>query len=516
MPEKKKKKWFRALLRHRLFVMLLLLLQIVLIIVFLVDRSLTSEFFGYALSIFSIIVALYIIANQDRPAYKLTWVFLILTFPIFGGLFYLLFRGQTHSKSLRTQMKKITDAALPAFSMAPDKTAAACEALPAEEREIRYLADVGGFPVYGETKTDYLSSGEAYLASLLRDLERAEKYIFLEFFIIEDGEMWESVHTILKKKAAAGVEVRLIYDDVGCFLRLPRDFVKVLAKEGIRCIRFNPLSAFLIATHNNRDHRKLVSVDGRIAYMSGLNLADEYINKISPFGHWKDNGIRLEGPASWSATMIFLQMWTLAENKAEDFTSYYPERAYFDTPTDAIGFVQPYADTPFDEENVSEHVYMHMIAKAKRSVYVMTPYLIIENSMVAELCLAAKSGVDVRIITPHRWDKRMVHFTTRSYYRELITAGVKIYEYTPGFIHAKTIVCDGEIATIGSANMDFRSLYLQFECGVRMYGTTAVTSIEKDFLETQEKSHPITEKDCKANPLVRFVQDICRLFAPLM
>ena len=214
--------------------------------------------------------------------------------------------------------------------------------------------------------------------------------------------------------------------------------------------------------------------------------------------------------------MIFLQMWALAEKHPEDFSGYYPDRAFFDAPIHTEGFVQPYADMPFDDENVSEHVYMHMIAKAKKSVYIMTPYLIIENSMVAELSLAAQSGVDVRIITPHRWDKRFVHFTTRSYYRELITAGVKIFEYTPGFIHAKTIVCDGEIATVGSANMDFRSLYLQFECGVRMYGTTAVAAIEKDFLETQEKSLAITEKDCRFNPLIRFMQDICRLFAPLM
>ena len=513
---KKKKKWFRALLRHRLFIMLLLFLQIALLALFLLDRSLTSEFVGYALTISSIIIALYIIANQDRPAYKLTWVFLILVFPIFGGLFYLLFRLQTHSKKLRGKMQKIIASSLPAFSMAPEKTSLACEKLPEQAREIRYLADIGGFPVYADTKTDYLPLGETYLDSLLTDLKRAEKYIFLEFFIIEGGEMWDRIHDILKKKAEMGVEVRIIYDDVGCFLRLPRDFVKELAAEGIRCIKFNPLSAFLIATHNNRDHRKLVSIDGKIAYMSGLNLADEYINKISPFGHWKDNGIRLEGPAAWSATMIFLQMWALAEKHPEAFSEYYPDRAFFDAPIHTEGFVQPYADMPFDDENVSEHVYMHMIAKAKKSVYIMTPYLIIENSMVAELCLAAKSGVDVRIITPHRWDKRFVHFTTRSYYRELITAGVKIFEYTPGFIHAKTIVCDGEIATVGSANMDFRSLYLQFECGVRMYGTTAVAAIEKDFLETQEKSLAIMEKDCRFNPLIRFMQDICRLFAPLM
>ncbi len=512
----KKKKWFRSLLRHRLFIALLLVLQIVLIILFLSNQSTTSKLMNRIFQIASIVIALCIIASPDRPAYRLTWIFLVLAFPVFGGLFYLLFRVQTHSKALRRQMQKITDGARPAFLLAPEKTEPIMEEIPERAREIRYLAEVGGFPIYDRTKTDYLPSGEEYLTSLLSDLEKAEKYIFLEFFIIEGGEMWDSIHTILKKKAEAGVEVRIIYDDVGCFLRLPRDFVKELKKENISCIRFNKFSAMLMATHNNRDHRKLVSIDGKIAYMSGLNLADEYINKIHPFGHWKDNGIRLEGPAAWSATMIFLQMWTLAENKSEDFTGYYPEKAFFDAQNTANGYVQPYADTPFDEENVSEHVYTQLITKAKKYIYIMTPYLIIENSMVAELTLAAKSGVDVRIITPHRWDKRVVHFTTRSYYRELIAAGVKIYEYTPGFIHAKSFVCDDEIATIGSANMDFRSLYLQFECGVWLYKTSAVEELKKDFLETQEKCQHITAKDCRSNTLIRFFQDICRLFAPLM
>lgn len=512
----KKKKWFRALLRHRLFIALLLVLQIVLIILFLLNQSTTSKLMNRVFQISSIIIALYIIANQDRPAYKLTWVFMILVFPVFGGLFYLLFRSQTHSKALRRQMQKITDSARPAFLLAPEKTNAATEEIPERARDIRYLADIGGFPIYNQTKTDYLPSGEAYLSSLLRDLESAEKYIFMEFFIIEGGEMWDSIHEILQRKTAAGVEVRIIYDDVGCFLRLPRDFAKDLQKEGISCIRFNKFSAFLMATHNNRDHRKLIAIDGKVAYMSGLNLADEYINKISPFGHWKDNGIRLEGPAAWSVTMIFLQMWTFSENKPEKFTEYYPEKSFFDAQHPGNGYVQPYADTPFDEENVSEHVYTHLIAKAKKYIYIMTPYLIIENSMVAELTLAAKSGVDVRIITPHRWDKRVVHFTTRSYYRELIAAGVKIYEYTPGFIHAKSFVCDDEIATIGSANMDFRSLYLQFECGVWLYKASAVSQLKEDFLATQEKCQAIAAKDCKSNTIIRFFQDICRLFAPLM
>jgi cardiolipin synthase len=270
----------------------------------------------------------------------------------------------------------------------------------------------------------------------------------------------------------------------------------------------------LTAVQNFRDHRKIIVIDGTVAYTGGLNIADEYINKISPFGHWKDSGVRIEGEGAFSFSLIFLEMWMLMGHKEEDLSVYRPAFSVANGKSD--GFVQPYASTPLERDSLSEAVYMQMIGRAKKYVYIMSPYLIVDNNMLFQLTSAAKSGVDVRIMTPYHWDKRVVHFMTRSYYRELIRAGVKIYEYKPGFLHAKTFVCDDEIATVGSANMDFRSLYLQFECGAFFCGTNVVDEVRDDFLQTVSVCKAITEEDCKCNALVRFVQDVFRLLAPLM
>jgi cardiolipin synthase len=305
---------------------------------------------------------------------------------------------------------------------------------------------------------------------------------------------------------------------------LPLQFIKKTEADGIRCATFNRFIPVLNAIQNYRDHRKIVVIDGKTAYTGGLNLADEYINKKQPFGHWKDTAVRLEGDAAWSFTVIFLETWYMATAKTwkpdteirESIESFYPWKNSPCPIQKADSFVLPFADSPLDDEHVTDHVYTQMITKAQNYVYIMTPYLIVDNSMVSALCTAAKSGVDIRIITPHRWDKRIVHFTTRSYYRELIKAGVRIYEYTPGFIHSKTFVSDDDTAVIGSANMDFRSLYLQFECGVWMYKTEAVTELRDDFLKTLDVCHEITAGECHYNVFTRFLQEICRLFAPLM
>ena len=336
--------------------------------------------------------------------------------------------------------------------------------------------------------------------------------------------MWDSIYTILKQKASQGVDVRILYDDMGCFLRLPLNFVKKMRAEGIHCVTFNRFVPVLNAIQNYRDHRKIIVIDGKIAYTGGLNIADEYVNIKSPFGHWKDTGVRVEGSAAWSFPLMFLETWQFVTTKAwksnvqiaDDVKAFYPWR---ETPCPIQkhdSFVLPFADSPLDNEHVTDHVYTQMITKARKYVYIMTPYLIVDNSMVSALCTASKSGVDIRIITPRRFDKRIVHFTTRSYYRELIKAGIRVYEYIPGFIHSKTFVSDDDTAVIGSANMDFRSLYLQFECGVWMYRAEAVTELRDDFLKTLEVCHEMTEKECKCNVFTRFFQEICRLFAPLM
>ncbi len=327
--------------------------------------------------------------------------------------------------------------------------------------------------------------------------------------------MWDSILSILKTKARQGVKIRLIYDDMGCFLLLPKDYPKQLAQMGIECVLFNPFRPVLTAIQNNRDHRKIVSIDGKVAFTGGINLADEYINKKERFGHWKDAGIMVQGAAAWSFTLMFLEMWELCTDSEENLGIYYPwiQKSCKTLPD---GFVQPYCDSPIDTENVGEHVYLQILNQAQNYVFINTPYLIVDDSVLSALILAAKRGVDVRIVTPHRPDKKLVHLTTRSYYRELISAGVKIYEYTYGFIHSKTFVSDDFTSTVGTTNLDFRSLYLHFECGTLLFGSTAVMEVKKDFLDTLKICQPITEKDCQTNLFIGLFQDILRLFAPLM
>ena len=512
----KENKWYQKLLRSRLFFCLLILFQLVFLIYYISSQSKTSEIIKTLLQLTSIVVALHIISRRDKEAYKLTWVFTILIFPVFGGLMYLFFRCQTRSKKLRQTMKKIEETVRSGYELSPSAYTKAIEATPDHARQIEYIERYSNGPIFENTITEYLSPGEKFLDSLLPELEKAERYIFIETFIIQEGIMWDSILEILKKKAAAGVDVRIIYDDMGCFLRIPKSFPKDLQKFGIQCFTFNQFIPVLTAVQNYRDHRKIIVIDGKVAFTGGLNIADEYINKTHPFGHWKDSGIRIEGEAAWSFTLIFLQMWLLTGHKESDFSKYYPWNDVSCPIQKTDSFVQPYADTPLDDENVSDHIYMQLINKAKKYLYIMTPYLIVDNSMVSALCTAAKSGVDIRIMTPYHWDKRVVHFMTRSYYREFLKAGIQIYEYKPGFIHSKTFVSDDEVATIGTANMDFRSLYLQFECGAWLYKAEAVNELRDDFLNTLPLCKKIRAEDCRSNALIRFIQDVLRLFAPLM
>ena len=334
----------------------------------------------------------------------------------------------------------------------------------------------------------------------------------MEYFIIREGIMWDRILDILKAKAEDGVKVRLIYDDLGCFSQIPRNFDAELREYGIECVPFNPFRPVLTSVHNNRDHRKIAVIDGKVAFTGGINLADEYINAYEKHGHWKDASVMLKGKAAWSFTLMFLEMWELCTGKREDWAQYFPGNKLYAQE----GFVQPYGDSPMDNENVGEQVYLSIINGARNYLYINTPYLIVDDGMVSALCHAAKSGVDVRIVTPHKWDKWAVHMTTRSYYRELVRAGVRIYEYTKGFIHSKTFVSDDEIATVGTVNLDYRSLYLHFECGAVMYGGRAVGQIKEDFLKTLEICQHITEQDCVYSLPMRMFQDMMRVFAPLM
>jgi cardiolipin synthase len=513
----KSKRWARAVFRRRLMVIALLISQVVFLILLIAGSSWNFRYINWILNIFSILVCLYILNKKEKSAYKLTWIFLIMLFPIFGGILYLVFTLQSNPLKFRKQVAAKDKIFRPLFRLPGDVLPELAGQYEDCVPQVRYLQEYAGFPVYRHTRAEYFPSGEAFFARLCPELEKAEKYIFLEFFILRPGQMLNPIIDILERKARAGLDVRFIYDDMGCFTSLPPDYERYLESRGIKCVVFNPFTPIWSSLQNNRDHRKIVSIDGKTAFTGGMNLADEYINVFNKYGHWKDAGIMLEGEAAWSLTLIFLHMWSLErKNCHDDVESFYPwKEGPCMVPTE--GYMQPYADSPIDEENVGEHVYIQIINNAKKYVYINTPYLVVDDNLLSALTLAAKSGIDVRIITPHRWDKWMVRVTSHSYYRQLVQAGVKLYEYSDGFNHSKTFVSDDKVATVGTTNLDFRSLYLHFECGVWIYRNSVVQAIKEDFLKTIAFScHQITLADCARNAFQRVAQDVLRLFAPLM
>ncbi len=510
-----RKKWFMLILQRRLFVIFLILLQIVFLALLISVGSSYYSIISSLLTIVSVVVLIHILSEKNKGAYKLTWVIPIMLFPLFGGLLYLLLKFQGSTRKFSRRQNQIERENRDSYIIEDNLLALASADYPEYVAGMRYLENYAGFPVYNGTETEYLSPGERKFTCLIDELTRAEKYIFLEYFIIREGVMWDSILNILKEKAAAGVEVRVMYDDIGCFLNLPRGYPKYLAGFGIKCTVFNPFRPVFSALQNNRDHRKICVIDGVVAITGGINLADEYINAFKRFGHWKDASVLLRGKAAWSFTLMFLEMWSLANGTTENYSAYYPW-ADKPCPYSSAGYVQPYADSPMDKDNVGEHVYLQILGNAKNYVYINSPYLIVDDSVLSALALAAKSGVDVRIVTPHTPDKRLVHMTTRSYYRGLIKSGVRIYEYSRGFIHSKTFVSDDTVATVGTTNLDYRSLYLHFECGVIMYGSSAVREVKEDFIKTLAHCEEITEEKCRANIFTRLFQSILRLFAPLM
>lgn len=510
------KNFLYRILPHRIISVILLFVQIALLIMTIVERNRAFAIPGAVLNLLSLVVCLYIISKRDKGAYKLSWVFLILIAPLFGGFVYLMFSFQSSTRRFAKKIEREKDRTKDLLLLMGDSYDKAKNDLPEYSAQLNYMQNYAGFPVYENMRSAYYSPGEDAFEAMLQEIEKAEKYIFLEFFIVQEGLMWDRLLEVLREKAAKGVKIRLIYDDLGSFFLLPPNYAKTLKKMGIECVSFNPFKPMLTAKQNNRDHRKILVIDGKVAFTGGINIADEYINAIEKFGHWKDSAVKIEGYAAWSFTLMFLQMWEICAGKGEDFRTYYPWQDNKLDVIDGEGYVLPYCDSPMDKENVGEHVYMQIINSAKDYLYISTPYLIIDDSMVSALCLAAKSGVDVRIVTPCKWDKRLVHMTTRSYYRELIKAGVKICEYSKGFIHSKTFVCDDKTATVGTTNLDFRSLYLHFECGAVFYKNNVVSEVKNDFLQMFPICNEITLKECTPRPAMKLFQDILRLFAPFM
>ena len=385
---------------------------------------------------------------------------------------------------------------------------------PASRGLSRYVSEYGPYPAWKNSTAKYYPCGEAMYPDLLADLEKAERFIFLEFFIVRTGKMWDGVEDILVRKAAQGVDVRLIYDDFGSLLGLPSDFVVKMERAHIRCIPFNPVMPLVSLVMNHRDHRKIVVVDGNTAYTGGINLADEYINEEERFGYWKDAALRTEGAAVWNFTVMFLDHWNAFRPSEEDYTPFMPQAESLSAQSD--GVIQPYGDSPLDEEALAETVYLNIINQAQRYVYIYTPYFAVGETMLEALKAAAKRGVDVRLVLPGIPDKKLVFRLTRSYYVPLLRAGVRIYEFTPGFLHAKCYVSDDRAAVVGSINMDYRSLFLHFECGALLLYNSQVIALRDDVLRTLPECREVQLADCRTSLAGTLLDSVLRLLSPLM
>ena len=508
------KKILRFITQRVVITALLIVLQVLLLFGFIWKLDNYFVYFYAGSVLLSLLITLGIINSKSNPAYKIAWLIPILLFPVFGGLVYLLFGSDRTGRYLRKKLQGIGAEMDNVIGEAHRRSGA--EQLPPDAaNQSRYISHCAYCPPYQNTTTEYLPLGEVKFERMVEELKKAKHYLFLEYFIIQEGKMWNTILDILRQKAAEGVDVRVIYDDMGCIMILPTGYDKTLEQMGIKCRIFNPFVPILSSRFNTRDHRKITVIDGNVGFCGGINIADEYINDYEKHGHWKDTSILLKGEAVFNLTVMFLSMWDYLDGTTgkTDYSRYYP--TVWDE--NAKGYVQPFADNPLDDEAVGETVYLNLINKAKRYVYITTPYLILSSEMLTALTSAAKCGVDVRIITPHIPDKWYVHAVSRSHYQPLIEAGVKIYEYTPGFIHAKTFVVDDDYAVVGTINLDYRSLYLHFECAVWMYQTPSVAQVRDDFFKTQQISQEITLEECRSLSFPRRLgRSVLRVFAPLM
>lgn len=509
------KKVLKPIFSKKILGAVMLIAQI-LIFAVTIDKLYKYRVYIYGFSaMLSIVLIVWEINRSVDPGFKIIWIALIAAAPFFGILLYFYVHMDVLLRGMKKQLRKNIDAARQNTASMTRGLEEISEKAPDEAGIFKYLYKQAAAPCFSENKVDYFKIGEEMYESLCEDMKKAKKYIFLEFFILnQNSGMWKNIHEILKKKVSEGVEVRVMYDGMGSLTCTSNEFDKALISEGIKCRIFSPVKPFLSSYHNNRDHRKIVVIDGEIAYTGGINIADEYINAINRFGHWKDTAIRVTGDGVSGFVMMYIKLWDLFKENKTDFKAYISDNASVEN---AGGFIAPFDDNPMDNEAVVENVYLHMINTSKRYVHIMTPYLILDDDLTDSLKFAAKRGVDVKIIMPHIPDKWYAFALARTYYPELIRAGVKIYEYTPGFVHAKSTVADGERAFVGSANYDFRSLYLHYECGVYIYGNDVIDDVEADFENTLKKCSLFTQKDYKRlKVLYRLAGRVFRIFAPLM
>ncbi len=511
-----KKGLFHMLFSRIAIVMLLLVLQMALF-----WGMMSTGFAGYAayiraiLMVLEIISVIVIINSESNPAFKITWILLILVLPFFGVVFYLFMKIMPGAGMIKRRLSDLT-IYTEAYMRQDEETLKDLRvSKPANANLAQYLSSQVSFPVHRNTSVTYFPSGEDKFEELKKQLEKAERFIFMEYFIIEEGVMLDAVLDILARKVREGVEVRFMYDGMCSMLQVPFRYDKKLKKRGIKTKIFSPIRPIMSSYQNNRDHRKICVIDGKVGFTGGINLADEYINVKERFGYWKDTAVMLEGDAVQNLTIMFLQMWDITQRRAENYVKYLTPKTQLIKRE--LGYVLPYGDSPYDKENVGEQVYFHILNHAKKYVHIMTPYLILDNEMITALTFAAKCGIEVIIIMPHIPDKWYAFVLAKTYYQELIEAGVQIYEFTPGFVHAKVFVSDNDTATVGTINLDYRSLYHHFECGTFIYNNPVVWEIERDFQNTLKECEKVTIAALKSRSMLeKAVGSVLRLIAPLM
>ncbi len=492
--------------------MLITLLEILMVIGVVTALCYYVPYFYIAAYMTSIGCIVSIIASDDNPEYKVPWMLLVLLVPIAGFMIYLMFYSRKLQPKFIKRLKQLHEMAY------KHEDATNLENLKAEDKnaaaQAKMLCEIADTHLFTNTEQTYYPLGEDMHRAILTDLSRAERFIYMEYFIIEEGKFWNSMLDILKEKAAAGVEVKVMYDDIGCMSTLPGDYHKQLGKFGIVALPFSRLRGNADSEFNNRSHRKIAVIDGKVGYTGGVNLADEYINEIERFGHWKDTAIRLEGEAVWELTKLFLTDFGINSKKIPDMRGdLYPQSSRSEP-----GYVVPFGDgpRPIYNRRVGKNVIQSILGSATEYVYMTSPYLIIDNDLCTSIENAALRGVDVRIIVPHIPDKKLVFTMTRSFYHRLMAAGVKIYEYTPGFIHAKSYIADDKYAMIGTINLDYRSLVHHFENGVWMYGTQSIADMKSDIDATLDKSMEVTPEMLKINLPTRIIRSLVRAFAPML
>ena len=498
-------------------ILAVLMLLVQFIWVWVLVTKLTTQYpvINIVISVFAVILVIAINENEKIMSLKAPTMILIMMAPVIGVLFFLLSEAMSNTVMMRRRFENYRllterfirpDGSVISDIKSIDKSAS---------RDFSYIQDICKFPVYKNTKIEYYADTTKALESQISEISKAQSFIFMEYHAIEDQEAFDGLKNALFERAAAGVDVRILYDDLGSFVFINHDFIKRMEAHGIKCRAFNPIMPFFNLFINNRDHRKITVIDGKVGFTGGYNIANEYFNITHPYGEWKDAGIMMKGSAVRSLTAMFLEMWNSIEKKdiEQDVEKFFN---YTGADINAPGFIAPYADTPLDDEPTGENVYINVISSASDYVWFITPYLIISDELKRALQLAAKRGVDVRIITPGKPDKKMIYQATRSYYSELISSGVKIYEFTPGFCHAKLCVSDDRMAVVGTINLDFRSLYHHFENAVLMYDVPAIADIRKDFEDTFERSDDVTSRyNVRQKGIIRVVQSLLRLVAPL-